>query len=131
MPTSHTASEKQRVVRVARLIALCESLPGTTHEPAGQRHIAFKVRKKTFAWYLNSHHDDGIHAVCCKSTLAVQQKMMRTHPDVIYAPKYVGKSGWVAARIDQKTVPWEIINGLFVAAYRMHAPKRLLAELDG
>ncbi|MFN0135077.1 MAG: MmcQ/YjbR family DNA-binding protein [Phycisphaerae bacterium] len=124
-------SEKQRTARLARMTDLCESLPGAAHEPAGLGHIRFRVAKKVFAWFLNNHHGDGIYSICCKSTLAKQSELVRRHPEVVYVPKYVGKQGWVAARIDLKDVAWELVNTLFVEAYRLQAPKRLLAELDG
>jgi hypothetical protein len=39
----------QSTRRRERLIEICQTLPEVTHEIAGKEHIAFRVRKKTFA----------------------------------------------------------------------------------
>ena len=44
-------------------------------------------------------------------------------------PPYVGYRGWLGVRLDVP-VDWNQIEDLIVAAYRMVAPKKLLAELD-
>jgi hypothetical protein len=48
--------------RLVRLTKICLTLPEATRDLCGQ-HAAFQVRKKTFAWFLNDHHGDGIVAV--------------------------------------------------------------------
>ena len=37
--------------RRKRLVALCQGLPEAIAERAGVQHLAFKVRKKIFAYY--------------------------------------------------------------------------------
>ena len=58
-----TASPEDR--RLLRLTKICLALPECTRECHG-RHAAFRIRKKTFAYFLNDHHGDGIVAVTCK-----------------------------------------------------------------
>jgi len=43
--------------RRARLVESCASLPEV--DVSGDEHLAFKVRKKIFAYYLHDHHGDG------------------------------------------------------------------------
>lgn len=119
-----------RKSRFDKLTDLVESLPEVRVEPAGQRHFAFKVGKKTFGWYLNSHHDDGIVSMCCKSTPVRQRQLIAMDALHFYLPAYVGKQGWIGLRLDQSTVRWDAAVELLVAAYRTQAPKRLLVMLD-
>ena len=51
--------------RLVRLTKICLALPEATREIMG-RHAGFKVRKKTFAYFLDDHHGDGIVCVTCK-----------------------------------------------------------------
>jgi hypothetical protein len=51
--------------RLARLTKLALALPQTTREGRGSR-AQFLVRKKTFAYFLDNHHGDGIVALTCK-----------------------------------------------------------------
>jgi len=39
-------------------------------------------------------------------------------------------TGWVGVRLDG-AVDWDIVASLVTDSYRMTAPKRLLAQLDG
>lgn len=121
---------KIETARLAKLLELCQTLPEVGLHPVGERHYAFKVGKKTFGWYLNSHHGDGIVSVCAKSTLARQRELVAADAQRYYVPAYVGKDGWVGLRIDLPQVDWGPVLELLVAAYRMQATKRLLAQLD-
>src|SRR5437879_4797161 len=51
--------------RLARLTTICLALPEATRTPCGT-HSSFLVRKKTFAYFLDNHHGDGIVGVTCK-----------------------------------------------------------------
>lgn len=72
LSTRHLKSANRRRTQ---LVEICAMLPEVLAEPMGtrQQHVAFKVRKKTFAYYLFDHHDDGRIAFCCKSTIQEQQ----------------------------------------------------------
>jgi phosphoribosylglycinamide formyltransferase-1 len=113
--------------RLAQLLGICEALPEI--EVSGGQHIAFRVRKKTFAYYLDDHHGDGIVALCCKSTLDRQANLMERHPGRYYAPDYVGPKGWVALRLDLRDVDWEEVAELIFAAYRLQAPRQLADQV--
>ncbi len=51
--------------RLDALTDICLALSETRREVKGS-HSAFLVGKKTFAYYLNNHHDDNIISMCCK-----------------------------------------------------------------
>jgi hypothetical protein len=116
--------------RLARLRELCETLPEVRVEPAGTQHFALRVGKKTFAWYLNNHHGDGVISLCAKSTLARQRELIARDPARFFFPQYVGAKGWVGLRLDTSKLDWGAVLDLLVAAYRLQAPRKLLAQLD-
>jgi hypothetical protein len=113
----------------ARLIAICRALPEvTTH---GDQHVAFQVRGKTFAYYLEDHHGDGRVALCCKAAPGEQQALVAADPARYFRPAYLGARGWVAVRLDTGDVDWDEVAELALDAWRRTAPKRLLALVDG
>lgn len=118
------------VQRRAKLCGCCESLPEARVEPYGQRHLALSVRGKAFAYYLFHHHDDGRVAICAKAPPGRQQELIARDAKRYYVPAYLGKNGWVSLRLDQTRVAWDEVLNLLVNAYRLTAPKRLVAQLD-
>src|SRR5215467_9044801 len=111
--------------RRERLVKICSKLPEVTHEERGDEHIAFLVRKKIFAYYLFDHHDDGLIAFSCKSTLAEQRRLVREDSDSFFVPTYIGPRGWVAIRIDLDEVDWSTVTELAKQAYQSIAPRKL------
>jgi predicted DNA-binding protein (MmcQ/YjbR family) len=112
-----------------RLKAICESLPGTTHE-AWYDHHTFKVGKKTFAYYLNNHHGDGKYAVACKSTKPRQAELVRSDPERFYLPAYMAHQGWIGLRVDVLPIDWDLVATVMIEGFRLQAAKKLLAMLD-
>jgi len=51
--------------RLCRSTKVALALPEATRRVLGS-HAQFLVRKKTFAYFLDNHHGDGIVAVACK-----------------------------------------------------------------
>jgi len=115
--------------RLAKLIAICESLPGASHEAWFDHHV-FRIGKKTIAYFLNNHHGDGIISVCCKSTKLRQAELVAGAPKKFYLPAYMAHQGWVGLRLDVKPVDWQEVATLMMAAYRLQATKKLLAMLE-
>ena len=114
--------------RLARLTKICLALPETTRKCMGS-HAGFLVRKKTFAYFLNDHHGDGIVSVSCKALPGENTSLAAAQPKRFYLPAYVGPRGWVALRLDVGKVDWGEVAELVTASYRQAAPKRLIALL--
>jgi phosphoribosylglycinamide formyltransferase-1 len=112
--------------RLDRLTGICLALPEVSRQDTGD-HASFLVRKKTFAYYLDNHHGDGIVAVCCKTPLGEHLDLIASDPARFYLPAYIGPRGWVALRLDTGEVDWDEVAGLVGASYRLAAPKRLVA----
>lgn len=89
--------------RLVRLTKICLALPEAARTVMG-RHAAFLVRKKTFAYYLDDHHGDGIVAVTCKVLPGDNARLIGADPGRFYMPAYVGARGvgwgcvWTPAR---------------------------------
>jgi hypothetical protein len=111
--------------RRKRLVALCHSLPEASAERAGVDHLAFKVRKKIFAYYLYNHHGDGRIAFVCKAPAGEQGRLVKEDPARYFVPPYVGPKGWVGLRLDTPRIDWREVKDLAFAAYVLTAPDRL------
>jgi hypothetical protein len=70
-----------------RLTEICLGLPEATRQDGG-RHASFLVRKKTFAYFLDNHHGDGIVAACCKVALGENADLAVATPSRFYLPAY-------------------------------------------
>jgi hypothetical protein len=117
------SSEDKRLVKLTKI---CLALPEATRDYNGQ-HAGFQVRKKTFAWFLNDHHGDGMVAVNCKVIRGDNTALAAAQPDRFYIPAYVGPKGWVGLRLDAGEIDWEEVTELVNGSYRLVAPKRLVA----
>jgi hypothetical protein len=111
--------------RRERLVALCQELPEATAERAGVQHLAFKVGKKTFAYYVYDHHGDGHIALLCKAPPGEQSQLVAEDPERYFVPPYVGPRGWVGLRVDSPRLDWTAVKNLLTVAYVLTAPDRL------
>ena len=116
--------EDERLTRVA---AICLALPEATREVMGS-HAGFRVRKKTFAYFLNDHHGDGIVSVCAKVLPGDNTALISAQPARFYMPAYIGPKGWVALRLDRGAVDWKEVAELVETSYGLVAPKSLAAK---
>jgi len=126
--TSKQLSDSSR--RRAKLVKICEALPEVTYKVAGDRHMAFRIRKRIFGYYLFDHHGDGIIAFCCKSSRSEQQRLVKDDPDSFFVPAYLGAKGWVAIRLDLDEVEWDTVSDLARRAYQDCAPRKLAVLVE-
>ena len=126
--TSHQLSSATS--RRKRLQKICEAFPEVDVAPVGDGHLAFRIRKKTFAYYSFDHHGDGMIAFCCKSSLSEQRRLVGDDPDGFFVPPYLGARGWVAIRLDLDAVDWETVTELARRAYQDVAPRKLAVQVE-
>jgi hypothetical protein len=110
-----------------RTVAL--ALPETT-ERTSHSAPTFFVRKKTFVYFWDNHHDDGRVAVWASAPPGVQEEVLESEPDRFFRPPYVGHRGWIGYRLDQGPVDGDELAAVVADAYRTVAPKTLVALLD-
>ena len=115
--------------RLVRLSQICLGLPEAERE-LSPPHATFRVRKKTFTYYLDNHRgDEGIVGLACKAPPGENTARAAEEPERFYVPAYVGPRGWIGLRLDTVDVDWDEVESLVVRAYLMTAPKRLAAQL--
>jgi len=112
---------------LARVSGICSELPGAERELTGA-HAKFSVRGRTFAYFLDDHHGDGIVGVVCQAPAGMAEGVVGSDPRY-YAPAYLGPRGWLGLRLDTPSVDWEEAAGLITDSYALVAPKRLAAKL--
>ena len=108
---------------------LCLALPEVTERLSHGAPSFFVRGKTTFVMYMDHHHDDGRLAIWCAAPPGVQATLVGEEPARFFVPPYVGHRGWLGVRLDVD-VEWGEVAGIVEDAYRMVAPKRLVAELD-
>jgi hypothetical protein len=114
--------------RLSRLTRICESLPEGTREYTGQ-HAIFRVRRKTFAYFLDDHHGDGIVAVVFKAPGGENDALAEADPARFYIPAYVGPRGWLGLRLDTESTDWNEVADFVIDSYLLTAPKRLASTV--
>ena len=115
--------------RLARLTKIALSLPEASRQMC-RRHAQFLVRKKTFAYFLNDHHGDGIVAVTGKVLPGDNKALAEAQPRRFYLPAYIASKGWVALRLDVGKVDWDEVRELLAGSYQLIAPKRLAERVE-
>ena len=108
--------------RLVRLTKICLALPEATRRLSGL-HAGFAVRKKSFAYFLNNHHGDGIVGVLCKVLPGDNVALIAADPKRFYMPAYVGPRGWVGLRLDVGRVNWAELEELARGSYQLVAAK--------
>lgn len=111
-----------------RVTAIVIELPEAT--ATGDQHLTLAVRRKTFGYFLDDHHGDGVVGMAFKAAPGEQSALIASDPDRFYVPAYLGTHGWVGLRLDRGRVDWAEVRELLTEAYRLQAPKKLAALLD-
>ena len=110
-----------------RLRRLCLALP-EAHEVIAWGEPTFRVRNKMFATFASAsnHHGGGRHAVWIKALPVNQDLLVRSAPQRVFVPPYVGPSGWIGLYLDA-VAEWDEVAGLLREGYILVAPRRILA----
>jgi hypothetical protein len=114
---------------LARLREVCLALPEVTERLSHGSPTWFVRGKKTVATYADNHHGDGRLAIWCPAPPGAQGALVTEEPDRFFVPAYVGHRGWLGVRLD-RDLDWDEVAGIIEDAYRLVAPKKLIAELD-
>jgi hypothetical protein len=108
----------------------CLALPETSERLSHGEPTWFVREKKTFVTYSDHHHDDRL-AFWCAAPPGVQEALIGSDPERFFRPPYVGHRGWIGVYLDLEAPPdWAELGEIVVDAYRVVAPKTLVAGLD-
>lgn len=114
---------------LAEVRRICHALP-EVEERLSHGSPSFFVRgKKTFVMFVDDHHGDGILGVWCAAPAGVQAELVETEPDRFFRPPYVGGRGWLGVCLDRRP-DWTEVEAILTEAFRVIAPKTLVAKLD-
>jgi hypothetical protein len=83
----------------------------------------FRVRSKIFMMFSEEERHAWV-----KSTHDEQRALVAQDADTFFVPPYVGPSGWIGVVIH--SVDRDEMEELVIEAWRLTAPKRLLAAFD-
>jgi hypothetical protein len=108
---------------------ICLALPETTERLSHGEPTWFVRGKKTFVTYADHHHDDRL-GFWCAAPPGAQDAMVASDADRFFVPPYVGGRGWLGVYLDVP-VDWDDVADIVEDAYRMVAPQRLVAQLEG
>jgi hypothetical protein len=116
---------------LTRVRRICLALPEVTERPSHRAPTFFVRDKKTFvmAW-IEGHHDHHFPHLWCAAPPGAQEALVAAEPARFFRPPYVGHRGWIGLRLDVD-VDWDEVTAICEDAYRVVAPKALVAQLDG
>ena len=106
-----------------------------THERASFGSPGWRVGSektgKYFAYFTHRFHGEAGIGMLVKTTgLDEQAALLDADPELYYSPKFYGKSGWIAIRLDLGRTDWDHIADWLRKSWRMVAPKRLVKLQD-
>jgi hypothetical protein len=118
---------------IEKLRPICLALPEVSERLSHGSPSFFVREKRQFLSYVGRHHHEDKLAFWCAAPGGVQEELVAAEPERFFRPPYVGGSGWIGVRLDAPGVDldWDEIAAIVVDAYRVKAPKKLVAELDG
>ncbi|MEX0874094.1 MAG: MmcQ/YjbR family DNA-binding protein [Actinomycetota bacterium] len=109
-----------------KLRRICLAFPEVVEKPfGGHTTPAFRVRDKIFC----GTGQVGRARMEFKAAPGAQEALVKSDPKRFFVPQYVGSKGWVGAYLDVDQ-HWDELAELAEEAYRLIAPKRLVALLD-
>ncbi|MEV0730911.1 MULTISPECIES: MmcQ/YjbR family DNA-binding protein [Polymorphospora] len=109
---------------------ICLGFPEVTERLSHGTPTWFVRGKSTFVTlHETGHHRNQFPHLWCAAPAGAQEELIAAEPERFFRPPYVGHRGWLGVRLDGD-VDWTEIAELCEDAYRVIAPKGLVAELD-
>jgi hypothetical protein len=123
--------ERDQVRRIA--LALPE-----VNERVSHGACCFFVRdRRPVCYFHDNHRGDGRVSLWCPAPPGVQEELVAAEPQRFFKPPVSARgvfSDWLGTYLDtagQNRVDWNEVAAIVEDAYRMIAPRQLVAELDG
>jgi hypothetical protein len=108
-----------------RIRTICMAEPRAAEKVSHGMPVFFIEKGRTFAWFSDDHHGNGIVAVLVKTSGPDEQAfLVEMDPDVFYRPAYLAPSGWIGMRLDEGT-DWDRIAARIAQSWDHAATPRL------
>jgi len=124
----------QRELRRVRRIAL--ALPEVNERLSHGEPCFFVRDKRPLCYFHDDHNGDGRISLWCPAPPDLQEELVSTEPERFFKPPPSASgvfAGWLGVFLDLSGpdgVHWDEISTILEEAFRMVAPKSLIAELD-
>jgi len=113
-----------------RALALAETYEKESFGAPGFR-VGTEKTGKYFAYFVeNRFEKTGVSLFVKTSGADEQAALMDQRPELYYLPKFYGKGGWIAIRLDIGDTDWMHIEEWLERSWRAVAPKRLTKLMD-
>jgi hypothetical protein len=116
--------------RLQHILDIIAALPEAEATTRTGQHYALEVRGKKFCYYTVDHHGDGRVAITYKAPRGLLQEFVASDPVRYFIPPYMAQHGWVGLDLDAEPIDWPEVTNALTTAYRMTAPKTLVARLE-
>ena len=116
---------------LARVRTLALALPGANEKESHGRPAFFT--KKVFAYYGAATRNDGAwveHGQAVVFLPSPDERPALEADPRFWVPAYLGPAGWLGLDLDERSDFGEV-SELLADSFRITAPARLVAELDG
>ena len=114
----------------SRVRAIFMALPEVTERPSHGTPTWFVRDRASIAMlWPDGHHEVDYAQLWCAAPTGAQQALIGDDPERYFRPPYVGHRGWIGVRMDGD-LDWDEIAEAAEEAYRVVAPKTLVARLD-
>jgi hypothetical protein len=130
LPPEMGTSDLDRVRKIAF------ALPQVSEVLSHGEPCFFLRGKRPICYYHDDHNGDGRVSLWCPAPLGVQEELVAAEPERFFKPPTSASgtfSDWLGMYLDasgENGVDWDEIAAILEDAYRMVAPKTLIAELD-
>lgn len=119
-----------------RVRSIAVALPGVSERVSHGEPCFFVGPTRALCYYHDDHNGDGRVSLWCPAPPGVQEDLVSAEPDRFFEPPMSASgtfSGWLGVSLDttgDDAVDWDEIAAIVEDAYRLVAPKALIAELD-
>ena len=98
-------------------------------EHHAQLAAVFRVRGRSFVWFLDNHHgDDRLWASCKAARVSPPSSLPCT--GTASSTRRTFGAGWVGIRLDVGDIDWKLVAEVIEDGYRLTASRTLIAALD-
>ncbi len=113
-----------------RALALPETHERESFGSPGWRVGSAKTAKY-FAYLTQKLHGESNVGLLVKTSgLDEQSALIDADPELYYSPKFYGKSGWIAIRLNIGRTDWDHVADWLAKSWRLVAPKKLTRLMD-